>query len=101
MIEMLDSTSAIGARYTMESLVTPGNPLLPCSDSMWAFPEAVMTETQIRPYHYCSAFSLCVILATTELSRVHEFLLKGVAMEDFEERDAWQSEAQRIDERSV
>ncbi|KAK4553518.1 hypothetical protein LTR86_009314 [Recurvomyces mirabilis] len=99
MIEMLDSMSAIGARYTIPIALTPGNPLLPCSDSMWAFPESLLDETHIRPYHYCSAFSLNVVLATTELSRVHAFLLKPVAMEIFEERDAWQSEAQTIDER--
>ena len=58
-----------------------------------------MIENHIRPYHYCSAFSLCVILATSELSNVHRFLRKSVAMENFEERDAWQSEAQQIDER--
>ncbi|KAK5118081.1 hypothetical protein LTR62_004127 [Meristemomyces frigidus] len=99
MIEMLDSMSAIGAKYTVSAALTPGNPLLPCSDSMWAFPESLMDENQIRPYNYCSAFSLSVVLATTELSKVHEFLLKPVVMEDFVERDAWQSEAQIIDER--
>ncbi|KAK5691998.1 hypothetical protein LTR97_011169 [Elasticomyces elasticus] len=99
MIEMLDHVAAIGARYTVGAALTPGNPLLPCSDSMWAFPEDVMNENHIRPYHYCSAFSLCVILATSELSGVHNFLLKPVMMQDFEQRDTWQSEAQRIDER--
>ena len=99
MIEMLDSMSAIGARYTIPAAVTPGNPLLPCSDSMWAFPESVMSENHIRPYHYCSAFSLCVMVATTELSKVHEFSSRPVVMEDFEARDVWQTEAQRIDER--
>jgi hypothetical protein len=99
MIEMLDSMSALGARYTTPSSLTPGNPLLPCSDSAWAYPAAVLTETQIRPYHYVSAFSLCVVLSTNELSKVEEFALTPVDMTNFEERDAWQSNAQVIDER--
>jgi hypothetical protein len=101
MVEMLDSMSAIGAKYVVPTSVTPGNPLLPCSDSMWAYSVAMMNENQIRPYHYCSAFSLCVILSTTELSKVHEFLMKPVNMADFEERDVWQSTAQIIDERCI
>lgn len=99
MVETLDSMSALGARYTVPASMTPGNPLLPCSDSLWAFPEITMRENQIRPYHYCSAFSLCAIMASTELSRVHEFLLRPVDMKDYEQRDLWQTEAQHIDER--
>ncbi|GAB7358118.1 hypothetical protein MBLNU230_g0277t1 [Neophaeotheca triangularis] len=58
-----------------------------------------MREQQLPPSPYHSAFSLCIIHAVSELPRVHEFLRKPVNMADFEQRDAWQSEAQRIDER--
>lgn len=99
MIETLESISTIGARHQAVTCHTSAKPLLPCSDSFWAYPETILSETQIRPYHYCSAFSLCIILAVSELSNVHAFLRKPVNMENFEERDAWQSDAQRIDER--
>lgn len=99
MIETLDSISTIGLRHNLGNASFARPPLLPCSDSFWSHPEPVLMDETIRPYNYCSAFSLCIILATSELSRVHEFLRKRVAMERFEERDAWQSEAQRIDER--
>ncbi|KAK5162870.1 uncharacterized protein LTR77_011127 [Saxophila tyrrhenica] len=99
MSQMLESISTVGAPYELALSATPGHPLLPCSDTFWDFPDEVMSEHQIRPYNYCSAFSLCVILAASELSVVHQFLRRAVNMEAFEERDAWQIEAQRIDER--
>ena len=99
MIETLDSISTVGMRYNIGNSPLARPPLLPCSDSFWAHPEPVLIDESIRPYNYCSAFSLCVILATSELSHVHDFLQREVAMERFEERDAWQIEAQRIDER--
>jgi len=100
MIEMLDSISTIGGPYNGHLAKTPGNPPLPCSDSR-AFPEPLLSESTLRPYHYCSALSLCVLLATTELSRVHSFHLNTAKMSVFEERDAWQSEAQRIGEMNL
>ena len=99
MIEMLNSISVIGAKYEISLMKMPGNPLLPCSDSFWTSAETILAEDHIRPYGYCSAFSLCIILAVNELSHVHSFLCKPVDMQEFEARDAWQSEAQRIDER--
>ncbi|EME78984.1 uncharacterized protein MYCFIDRAFT_79880 [Pseudocercospora fijiensis CIRAD86] len=99
MTRMLDNISVIGARYEAGSATLPGDPLLPCSDSFWASPNIILNESQVRPFGYCSAFSLCIILAVSELSYVHQFLRKPVNMANFEERDAWQSEAQQIDER--
>jgi hypothetical protein len=99
MIETLDSISTVGMRYNIGNSSLARPPLLPCSDSFWAHPEPVLIDESIRPYNYCSAFSLCVILATSELSHVHDFLQRKAAIERFEERDAWQIEAQRIDER--
>lgn len=99
MIETLDSISTIGVRYDIGNHSASRPPLLPCSDSFWAYPESVLIDESMRPYNYCSAFSLCVILAVSELANVHRFLQKKVAMDSFEERDTWQTEAQRIDER--
>ena len=99
MIETLDSISTIGVRYDIGHPTASRSPLLPCSDSFWAYPEPVLADATLRPYNYCSAFSLCVILAVSELSNVHSFLKRKVAMDVFEEKDAWQVEAQRIDER--
>lgn len=99
MSQTLESISTIGAPYEVAVSTTPGDPLLPCSDSFWDVPTDLIDERRMRPYSYCSAFSLCVILAASELSAVHQFLRRPVDLESFEERDAWQAEAQRIDER--
>lgn len=95
MIEMLDSMTHTGATYDIGLSAPPINPILPCSDSVWGFPENAMVE--MRPHLYSSALSLCILLACSELPRVHEFLRKPVMIEQFQERDAWQSEAQRLD----
>lgn len=99
MTEMLDSVSVLGASYDVGLSQPPPNPALPCSDSLWAYPEEIINVFPMGQFHYSSAFSLCIILAVSELAKVHRFLQKPVNMEDFNERDAWQSEAQRIDER--
>lgn len=99
MTEMLESMSSVGSKYELGFLPAPSNPLLPCSDSVWTEPADVIGQHPLRPSHYSSAFSLCVMLALSELQLVHQFVRRPVAMESFEERDAWQSEAQRIDER--
>ncbi|SMQ47060.1 unnamed protein product [Zymoseptoria tritici ST99CH_3D1] len=99
MIEMLDSLSVIGARHGNARTRSAGNPPLPCSDSLWTLPETVLSASPARPYSSCSAFSLCIIFAVSEVSIVHRFLSKAVDMTDFEQRDQWQAEAQRIDER--
>lgn len=101
MIEVLESISTIGSPSDTGLRGTPGDPLLPCSDALWKLDihERVFSESQTRPMYYCSAFSLCIILAASELTIVHRFLQRPVMMLDFEERDAWQSEAQQIDER--
>lgn len=99
MIETLDSISTIGVRFDTGRPSASQQPLLPCSDSYWAYPEPILADANIRPYNYCSAFSLCVILGSIELTNVHKFLQRGLPMDTFEERDAWQVEAQRLDER--
>lgn len=93
---MLDSISSVGTTFELGLFAAPINPIMPCSDSVWGLPEDVISIHQsLHP----SAFSLCIILAVNELSKVHQFKRKRVAMLDFEQRDAWQSEAQLLDER--
>lgn len=98
MTEMLDSISTIGSKHQLGFLQAPINPLLPCSDWVWSQSDTVIGESPLRPSHYSSAFSLCVMLALSELQTVQTFVRKPVAMDVYEERDAWQSEAQKIDE---
>lgn len=99
MTEMLDSISAVGASCEPQLQTPPLDPVMPCSDLIWGFDKDTISEYLIRPSHHPSAFSLCIILAVNELSKVHRFHQKPVAMHDFEQRDDWQSEAQRIDEK--
>ncbi|OJJ42113.1 hypothetical protein ASPZODRAFT_77654 [Penicilliopsis zonata CBS 506.65] len=77
----------------------PAKCALPCSDSLWAFPEHIIDVWSIGSFHYSSAFSLCIILAVSELWPVHCFLQKPYDMRQVDERLEWQSEAQQIDER--
>lgn len=98
MTEMLDSISTIGSKHQLGFLEAPANPLLPCSDWVWSQPDSIIGQYPLRPSHYSSAYSMCVMLALNELQIVQKFLRKPVAMDIFEERDAWQSEAQKIDE---
>jgi hypothetical protein len=98
MTEMLDSISTIGSKHQLGFLQAPINPLLPCSDWVWSQSDTVIGEHPLRPSHYSSAFSLCVMLALSELQTVQNFVRRPVAMDVYEERDAWQSEAQKIDE---
>jgi hypothetical protein len=98
MTEMLDSISTIGSKHQLGFLQAPVNPLLPCSDWVWSQPDSIIGQYPLRPSHYSSAYSLCVMLALSELQTVQKFVRKPVAMDIFEERDSWQSEAQKIDE---
>jgi hypothetical protein len=59
----------------------------------------MLEDDQTREYRRCSDLSFLVVLAVSELPILHKFLSKSVNMEDPEERDNWQCEAQRIDER--
>jgi hypothetical protein len=99
MTELLDSISSVGASYEPQLLSPPLDPIMPCSDLVWGFDEETISEYLQRPSHHPSAFSLCIILAVNELSKVHTFLQQPVIMQDFEQRDNWQSEAQRIGEK--
>lgn len=99
MTEMLDSISTIGAGFNVGIMPPPTKCVLPCSDSIWAFPEHIIDVWSIGAFHYSSAFSLCIILAVSELWTVHSFLQKPYDMKQVDERLEWQSEAQQIDER--
>ena len=98
-METLDSISNLGSLDATVHSRIPSNLILPCSESIWALPEAAVNSRLMDHLNYSSAFSLCVILATSELSAVHAFLKIPVNMEILEERDTWQSGAQKIDEK--
>ncbi|KAI9736206.1 MAG: hypothetical protein M1834_001091 [Cirrosporium novae-zelandiae] len=99
MTEVLDSMSTIGAGWNLGILSPTPNSVLPCSDSLWAFPEHIINVWSFGHFKYSSAFSLCIILVANEFWSVHNFLQKSFDMSISEERLQWQSEAQRIDER--
>ncbi|KAJ5613290.1 hypothetical protein N7510_006484 [Penicillium lagena] len=80
MSEMLDSMSTVGVDWDIGASPPMSNGILPCSDSLWAFPEHIINIWSFGQFRYSSAFSLGIILATNELC-------------------LWQTEAQKIDER--
>lgn len=99
MTEMLDSMSTVGVEWETGASPPTSNGILPCSDSLWAFPEHIIDIWSFGKFRYSSAFSLCIILATNELWFVHGFLQKPWDLNDTHDRIQWQTEAQKIDER--
>ena len=99
MSEMLDSMSTVGVEWETGASPPTSNGILPCSDSLWAFPEHIINIWSFGQFRYSSAFSLCIILATNELWFVHGFLQKPWDLNDTHDRIQWQTEAQKIDER--
>ncbi|KAL1870963.1 hypothetical protein Plec18167_007270 [Paecilomyces lecythidis] len=99
MSEMLDSMSTVGVEWDTGASLPTANGVLPCSDSLWAFPEHIINIWSFGQFRYSSAFSLCIILATNELWFVHGFLQKQWNLNDTHDRIQWQAEAQKIDER--
>lgn len=99
MSEILDSMSTVGVDWDTGASPPTANGVLPCSDSLWAFPEHIINIWSFGQFRYSSAFSLCIILATNELWFVHGFLQKQWNLNDTHDRIQWQAEAQKIDER--
>ncbi|OBT84639.1 hypothetical protein VE02_05461 [Pseudogymnoascus sp. 03VT05] len=99
MTEMLDSMSSLGAGWNVPTLPLLADSVLPCSDSLWAFQEHIITTWSFGEFKYSSAFSLCNILVATELQAVHSFLEKSLDLSIENQRETWQSEAQQLDER--
>ncbi|KAJ5596529.1 hypothetical protein N7450_002987 [Penicillium hetheringtonii] len=99
MSEMLDSMSTVGVDWDTGASPPIPNGILPCSDSLWAFPEHIINVWSFGQFRYSSAFSLCIILSTNELWFVHGFLQKTWDLNNANDRIQWQTEAQKIDER--
>ncbi|CAI7612761.1 unnamed protein product [Penicillium pancosmium] len=99
MSEMLDSMSTVGVDWDTGSSPPIPNGILPCSDSLWAFPEHIINVWSFGQFRYSSAFSLCIIFGTNELWFIHHFLQKTWNLSNTHDRIQWQTEAQKIDER--
>lgn len=99
MTEMLDSVSTLGTTWNTAVSMPTTNYVLPCSDTVWLFPEHVISVWSLGQLRYSSAFSLSIILVASELSAVHEFVRNEVDLRINDVMLAWQSEAQKIDDR--
>jgi len=99
MTEILDGASTIGAAWNLGISPPEGTAILPCSDSIWAFPQHIINVWSFGDFHFSSAFSLCIILVASELWHVHRFLQKAFDTRVHEQRLRWQQESQQIDER--
>ncbi|KAH7051117.1 hypothetical protein B0J12DRAFT_572875 [Macrophomina phaseolina] len=99
MTELLDSISTLGASWNSALSPPDITTVLPCSDSIWAFPEHIINIWSIGDFHFSSAFSLCIILATSELWHVHRILQQSFDLRNFEQKSRFQAESQQIDER--
>ncbi|KAI9929456.1 hypothetical protein MW887_000928 [Aspergillus wentii] len=98
MVEMLDSTFALGTANNPFTVCTPFAANLPCSDTAWALQDPFREDVPFHNANHSSGFSLCISLCTVELEPVHRFLQtprKSGVTGDLE----WQSAAQRLDEK--
>ncbi|KAJ5168412.1 uncharacterized protein N7482_004006 [Penicillium canariense] len=57
MSEMLDSMSTVGVDWDTGASLPMSNGILPCSDSLWAFPEHIINIWSFGQFRYSSAFS--------------------------------------------
>jgi hypothetical protein len=75
--------------------------LLPCSDTIWAFPEAIISAWSFGDFEVPSTYSLYVMLVTNELYHVHQFLQQSFDTQSPTERIRQQNECKTIDERLI
>lgn len=99
MTEILDGASTLGVAWNLGISPPEGTAILPCSDSIWKFPQHIINVWSFGDFHFSSAFSLCIILVASELWHVHRFLQKAFDTRVHEQRVKWQKEAQPLDER--
>lgn len=99
MTAMLDSISTIGLSSRLSSLQVPKSASLPCSESTWDLHDPIINRGLSTQVQYPSMFSLCVMLAMEELGAIHRFSTKSYDVKSIEEKQEWQTEAQRLDER--
>ncbi|KAF2731017.1 hypothetical protein EJ04DRAFT_554997 [Polyplosphaeria fusca] len=101
MTEVLDGSSTVGAAWNLNISRPENTGLLPCSDTIWAFPEAVISAWSFGDFEMTSAYSLYVMLVTNELFHVHSFLQQSFDTQSATERVRWQNECRAVDERLV
>lgn len=99
MTELLDSVSTLGGSWSPTTSSPDITTVLPCSDSIWAFPEHIINIWSIGDFYFSSAFSLCIILATSELWHVHRLLQQPFDLRNPEQKSRFQTESQQVDER--
>lgn len=95
---VLDTASTIGVAWNIHISVPEASGLLPCSDTIFSFPEAVISAWSPSDFGTSSAYSLYVILGTNEMVHVHRLLQKSFDMNSVAERARCLSECQAVDE---
>ncbi|KAF2656749.1 hypothetical protein K491DRAFT_691794 [Lophiostoma macrostomum CBS 122681] len=101
MTEVLDCSSTVGAAWNVNISKPENTGLLPCSDIMWAFPEAIISAWSFGDFETPSTYSLYVMLVTNELYHVHQFLQQSFDTQSVTERIRQQQECKTIDERLI
>ena len=96
---MLDSISTLGLSSRLSSIQVSKSSFLPCSESLWAQSNQVSNRYVSSQAPYPSMFSLGVILAAEELGVIYRFSTTSYDTKSIEEKQEWQTEAQKLDER--
>ena len=65
MTEILDGASTLGVAWNLGISPPEGTAILPCSDSIWKFPQHIISVWSFGDFHFSSAFSLCIILVAS------------------------------------
>lgn len=99
MTVMLDSISTVGLSSRLSSVQVPKTAFLPCSESIWGQLTPLIDRRAPTQVQYPSMFSLCVMLAVEELGAIHRFSTKSYDTKSMQEKQEWQTEAQKLDER--
>ncbi|KAF2867810.1 hypothetical protein BDV95DRAFT_162291 [Massariosphaeria phaeospora] len=101
MTEVLDGSSTVGAAWNVNISKPEYTGLLPCNDTIWAFPEAVISAWAFGDFGMSSTYSLYAMLVTSELFHVHCFLQQSFDTQLATERVRWQGECKAVDERLI
>jgi hypothetical protein len=98
MVLVLDGSSTLGAAWNLSISKPEATGLLPCSETIWAFPEAIISAWSFGDFEMSSAYSLFVMLVTNEVFHVHRFLQQSFDTQSPAERIRWQNECQIVGE---
>lgn len=98
MTEVLDGSSTVGAAWNINISKPESSGLMPCSETIWAFPESIISAWSFNDFEMSSAYALFVMLVTNELYHVHRFLQQSFDTQSATERIRWQNECKAVDE---